>query len=365
MNNQVWQVSGEESGVRLDKWLAAAERLGSRARAFAAIERGKVFVNDEEQTAAKAGRRLQAGERVRLWMDRPGSAKLRAFTDRHVDGLHIVYEDDALLVINKPPGLLTVNLPAQPDEPSLVKLAAAYLKKQHKPAPQIIHRLDRDTSGLVVFAKSRAAREDLKAQFAARTPERVYWAVVYGCPAPAQGEWRDWLRWDEKGLAQRPARAGDEDASEAVCHYRVVERFAAAARAGAVTLIEVRLVTGKQNQIRAQAALRGHQLVGERRYLSDVAPPRPLSFARQALHALRLGFNHPRDRRPLTFEAPLPPDFAALLAQLRASAAPSRTSAPSASSASSSAQPTPASSTSSSPADTGPVSDSRLSYSRR
>jgi 23S rRNA pseudouridine1911/1915/1917 synthase len=313
MANQQWQVEAADAGVRLDKWLAAAGRLGSRSRAFEALERGKVFVGGAEQKAADAGRRLQPGETVRLWMDRPGSARRQSVNDRRVDGLHVVYEDDALLLINKPTGLLTVNLPAAPGEPSLVKLAAAHLRRLHKPAPHIVHRIDRDTSGLVVFAKSRAARENLKAQFAAREPERVYLAVVHGCPAPGEGEWRDWLRWDAKGLTQRAARAGDVEATEAVCRYRVVESFP---RAGAA-LVEVRLVTGRQNQIRAQAALHGHQLVGESKYLSAPAPPHPINFSRQALHALRLGLRHPQDGRPLVFEAPPPADLAALLARLR------------------------------------------------
>lgn len=324
MNNQEWQVKTEDADVRLDKWLADASRLGSRAKAFAAIERGKVFVDDAEQSAADAGRRLQPGERVRLWMDKPGSAKVQVFKDRRVDGLHVIYEDDALLVLNKPPGLLTVNLPGQPDETTLVKLVAAHLKKQHRGAPHIVHRIDRDTSGLVVFAKSHHAREKLKEQFAARTPERVYWAVVYGCPQPPQGVWRDWLWWDEKNLSQRPAREGDAEASEAICRYCVVERFARGRGNIVASLLEVRLVTGKQNQIRAQAAMRGHQLVGEKKYLATTAPSRPVHFGRQALHALRLGLKHPRDGRPLSFEAPLSPDFAALLAQLRSSAASTR-----------------------------------------
>src|SRR5262245_8193125 len=114
--NQQWQVGDDEVGVRLDKWLAAQGRLGSRSRALTAIERGKIFVNDVEQTSSDAARRVQAGETVRLWMDRPGSAQKRYF-ERRTSGLHLLYEDQSLLVINKPAGLLTVPLPAHPDEP--------------------------------------------------------------------------------------------------------------------------------------------------------------------------------------------------------------------------------------------------------
>ncbi|MGH9800063.1 MAG: hypothetical protein ACRD82_06840, partial [Blastocatellia bacterium] len=91
MNNQKWKVSAAEADVRLDKWLAAADRLGSRSRSLAAIEKGKIFVNDIEQSAADTGRRLVAGETVRLWMDRPGSSE-RRYSERHEAGLHIIYE---------------------------------------------------------------------------------------------------------------------------------------------------------------------------------------------------------------------------------------------------------------------------------
>src|SRR5262245_5835897 len=94
MSDQNWQVSKSESGLRLDKWLAAADRLGSRSKALSAIERGKVFVNDVEQTVAGAARRLQAGETVRLWMDRPGSAE-RRYAERRESGLHLLYEDSS------------------------------------------------------------------------------------------------------------------------------------------------------------------------------------------------------------------------------------------------------------------------------
>ena len=177
-NKQRWQVSEAEAGARLDKWLAAAERLGSRAKALAAIERGKVFVNDVEQAGADAGRRLQAGATIRLWMDHPGSAA-RRYSERHDAGLHLLYEDSSLLVVNKPAGLLTVPLPAAFDEVSLYDLVKHHLRSQSKREPLIVHRIDRDTSGLVVFAKTGTAQHQLKDQFERRTAERIYLAIVY------------------------------------------------------------------------------------------------------------------------------------------------------------------------------------------
>jgi 23S rRNA pseudouridine1911/1915/1917 synthase len=151
----------------------------------------------------------------------------------------------------------------------------------------------------------------LKDQFERRSAERVYLAVVYGRPKPERGTWRDFLKWDQDNLRQQRAERRDRNAKEAICHYRTIEKFPGA------TLIEVSLVTGKRNQIRVQAALRGHPLVGEKKYVYDPAPGHRIEFGRQALHAYRLGFEHPMNQKPLNFDAAPPDDFNALLAQLR------------------------------------------------
>jgi len=310
MSDQNWRVSESEAGLRLDKWLAAAERLGSRSKALSAIERGKVFVDDAEQTVIDAARRLQKGETVRLWMDRPGSAE-RRYAERRDSGLHLLYEDSSLLVINKPAGLLTVPLPSQPDEPSLLDQVKHHMRSHKKSAPLVVHRIDRDTSGIVIFAKTPEAQRNLKDQFERRRAERVYLAVVYGRPKPENGTWRDFLVWDQDGLRQQRAERRDRKAKEAICHYRTIEKFPGA------TLIEVSLVTGKRNQIRVQAGLRGHQLVGEKKYVYDPAPRHRIEFARQALHAHRLKFLHPINDRPMSFEVAPPDDFQELTYRLR------------------------------------------------
>jgi 23S rRNA pseudouridine1911/1915/1917 synthase len=312
MSNQNWRVSESEAGLRLDKWLAAAERLGSRSKALSAIERGKVFVDDAEQTVIDAARRLQKGETVRLWMDRPGSAE-RRYAERRESGLHLLYEDSSLLVINKTAGLLTVPLPSHPDEPSLLDQVKYHLRSHKKSAPLVVHRIDRDTSGIVIFAKTPEAQRNLKVQFERRKAERVYLAVIYGRPKPESGTWRDFLVWDQDGLRQQRAERRDKNAKEAVCHYQTLEKFREA------TLIEVSLVTGKRNQIRVQAGLRGHQLVGEKKYVYDPAPRHRIEFGRQALHAHRLKFLHPISDRPMSFEVAPPDDFQELLYRLRSS----------------------------------------------
>jgi 23S rRNA pseudouridine1911/1915/1917 synthase len=270
-----------------------------------------VFVNDREATPADAGRRLEAGDRVRVWMDRPGSAR-RRWGRSGADGeLRIVYQDSALIVVNKPPGVLTVPLPTGDHEPSVEEQLAVHLRTRGKRKPLVVHRIDRDTSGLVVFATRADAQGRLKDQFKRREPERVYLAVVYGHPSPASGTWRDRMTWDKADLIQKETHPRDPRGKDAVSDYRVVERFAAA------SLIEVRLRTGKRNQIRLQARLRGHTLVGEQRYVYGPADLRPIDFPRQALHAHRLAFRHPVTGELLSFEAALPSDMSDLVARLR------------------------------------------------
>jgi 23S rRNA pseudouridine1911/1915/1917 synthase len=307
-----WIVAPHEVGLRLDKFLAAAERLGSRGRAGAAIERGKVFVNDEEVVATGGARKLSAKDRVRVWMDRPGSSKRRPGAHRTGD-LNILYEDDDLIAVNKPPGLLAVPLERKEGADSVFDLIDRHLRSHRTRKPFIVHRIDRDTSGVVLFAKQSAAQADLKRQFLRHEPERVYQAVVYGHPSPATGAWRDTLVWDQRSLIQKGTHPRDPRGAEAISEYRTVERY------GDTSLIEVRLVTGKRNQIRIQARLRGHTLVGEKRYVFGPDELRPIDFPRQALHAARLTVNHPTLFRRMTFEAPLPDDMKQLIAELRRS----------------------------------------------
>jgi 23S rRNA pseudouridine1911/1915/1917 synthase len=307
--NRDWRIAADDADARLDKFLASAERLGSRARALAALERGKIFLNGRETGPEAAGVRLAAGDRVRIWMDRPGTSSARRRAVRDGD-LRILFEDEALLVVDKPAGILAVPLPRKPAE-SIVSLLADHFRSRGKHRPLVVHRIDRDTSGLVVFVKDARSQAALKAQFLRREPERVYWAVVYGHPEPPRGTWRDHLVWDTKALIQKAARPGDPGASEAISDYRVIESFRDA------SLLEVRLRTGRRNQIRLQARLRGHTLVGERRYVDASESARRVPFERQALHARQLSFMHPVDGRRLTFDAPPPPDFLSLLERLR------------------------------------------------
>lgn len=310
MAESEWIAEAGDVGLRLDKFLAAPGRLGSRARAVAVLERGKVYINGTEAQAPDAARRVAAGDVVRLWMDRPGSAKRRPRTGLSGE-LDVVFEDDDLLVVSKPAGILAVPLERKADAPSVYEQIEDRFRSHGKRRPFIVHRIDQDTSGLVVFAKGPAAQQRLKVQFARREPERLYLAVVYGHPNPPSGTWRDMLVWDSKALIQKETHPHDPRGMEAISEYRVLESFPEA------SLIEVRLRTGRRNQIRIQARLRGHTLVGEERYVYGPDSLRPIRFGRQALHAYRLQFEHPADGRTINLEAPPPPDFEDLLARLR------------------------------------------------
>jgi 23S rRNA pseudouridine1911/1915/1917 synthase len=307
-----WRVTAETAGIRLDKFLAALDRLGSRSRVVTALDKGQVFLNEQEITRAHAGSLLRPGDDVRLWRDRPGSAT-RRHVAREAGDVVVLHDDAALLVVNKPAGLLSVPLERQSDAGSVYDHLETYMRSHGKRKPLVVHRIDRDTSGLVVFAKTRRAQDALKDQFRRHEVERVYLVVVYGCPVPSEGTWSDHLVWDMKALIQKETSANDPRAKLAVSHYRVLEEYES------TCLLEVELETGKRNQIRLQARLRGHTLVGERRYVYGPESLRPESFGRQALHAHRLSFRHPVDDGVLTFEAPLPVDMKKLLARLRRS----------------------------------------------
>jgi 23S rRNA pseudouridine1911/1915/1917 synthase len=297
--------------VRLDKFLAAADRLVSRSRAIAAIERGKIFLNGSEATPADAARKLVAGDALRYWEDRPGSSRRQTVRAARHGELAIVYEDEAMVVVNKPPGLLAVPLPQKSGAGSVQDALVVHFRSKGKRRPLVVHRIDRDTSGLVVFAKHTEAQSRLKDQFRRREPERIYLAFVYGEPSPAAGSWSDTLVWDDRAVIQKETHRQDPRGKEAVSNYRTLEGF------GDAALLEVSLVTGRRNQIRLQARLHGHTLIGERRYIYGPDVIRPVDFPRQALHAFQLRLLHPSSGERLAFEAPVPQDLLDLLSYLR------------------------------------------------
>jgi 23S rRNA pseudouridine1911/1915/1917 synthase len=309
--SDTWVVDAADEGLRLDKYLAADRRLGSRGRAADALERGKVFLNEREATPIDAAHRLEAGDTVRLWMDRPGSSRKLTQRPPRRGELPIVYEDDAFIVVNKPAGLLTVPLPRREDAPSVELALVDHMRSRSRRRPLVVHRIDRDTSGLVMFATRADAQARLKDQFRRHEAVRVYLAIVYGTPSPRRGLWRDHLVWDQESLIQKETHPRDPRGSEASSEYEVLEEL------DGTSLVQISLITGRRNQIRLQARLRGHMLVGEQRYVFGPQDIRSIEFPRQALHAWRLGIVHPFTGQHMQFEAPLPSDMEGLVDQLR------------------------------------------------
>ena len=219
--------------------------------------------------------------------------------------LRLVHEDDALLVIEKPPGLLTIGTEHE-RERTAYRLVWAYLKGARPPRrPFIVHRLDRETSGLLVIAKTPEAQARLQGQFAAGNAERRYVAIVEGVVTTDEGTLRDVLV-EERSLRVRPADPSrppprGRRARIAITRYRVLERRTD------VTRVALRLGTGRRHQIRVQLAKLGHPVVGDSRHGVRRDP-----LHRLCLHATRLGFRHPDTGAPVEFDSAPPAEFASL-----------------------------------------------------
>jgi 23S rRNA pseudouridine1911/1915/1917 synthase len=209
--------------------------------------------------------------------------------------LRLVHEDDDILVVDKPSGLLTIASESE-RERTAYRLLRDWVASRGPRGSKlfVVHRLDRETSGLIVFAKSAAAKQHLQAQFAARTAERIYLALAEGIVHQDEGSLVGRLVEDGALRVRVAARGGGK---EAITRYRVLERRRAA------TLLELTLVTGRRAQIRVQLAAAGHPIAGDAQYGGRTDPMRRL-----ALHATRLAFAHPRGGR-VSFDSPPPPAF--------------------------------------------------------
>ncbi len=242
--------------------------------------------------------------------------------------LSVVYEDKDLIVIDKPAGLVVHPAAGNPDG-TLVNALIAHCGKLSiggEARPGIVHRLDKDTSGLLVAAKTERAMASLAKQFANHTIERAYNAVVWGAPRDSSGLIESQIgrsQFDRKRMAV--LRSGGKSART---RYKVLEKFGPVERPFA-SLIECRLETGRTHQIRVHLTHLGHPLIGDPAYGRARTPPRGKSdaevaaftlaadFPRQALHAFVLGFQHPGLHKTMRFESPWPADFAELVTALR------------------------------------------------
>jgi len=295
-----------EAGATVQRFLH--DRLAvSNAEAKGLIASGCVTRN--RRTVAKPDERLRAGDRIEVAAQSDRNYRSIPKPPRGGEGWRVVHEDDDLVVVDKDPGLLTVPT-ATPVGDSLEELLlASYKKRGHKkPELHVVHRIDRYTSGLVVFARHAQAARELKRQFAERTPDRIYLAVAGGDVAPANGRLVHTLEEHPKSLKVHVVASSDVGRGASL-RYRVVERFPHA------TVLEVTLETGRRNQIRVQFAATGHPIVG------DVSYGQPSALIpRVALHAHRLAFDAPRGRKRLRFESPVPSDIKRLIAKLKSGA---------------------------------------------
>jgi 23S rRNA pseudouridine1911/1915/1917 synthase len=301
-------IAPDLAGERLDQVLAGLLTDFSRSRIQGWIEAGQVRVDGMR---VKPRTRVVGGEQVDILAQLP---EVTAFTPEPMP-LCVVYEDEELLVIDKPAGLVVHPAAGNWSGTLLNGLLHYDARLSALPRCGIVHRLDKDTSGLLVVARTAAAHKSLVAQLSARSVSREYRALVFGTVV-AGG------RVDApigRHPVRRTAMAVVSNGKPAVTDYRVIGRHPAA------TLLAVRLQTGRTHQIRVHMAHIGHALVGDPVYGSSrlramAGAPALANFPRQALHAVRLGLVHPRTDEALDFEVPLAADLAALLSTLGVSA---------------------------------------------
>ena len=290
-------VPAEDSGKRLDVLVGALPEVGSRSQAASLIAAGAVTV--EGATAAKS-RLLSAGERITVKLPSQAPPDVASYAT-----VPVVYEDEWLLVVNKPAGM-TVHPSHGHSEGTMVQALSGHgLAGGEDFRPGVVHRLDKDTSGLLVVAKSVEAHRRLVALIRRRAVDRRYLALVRGSFATDSGT-------IEAPVGRDPVRrtsmsVGGLAAREATTHFRVLERL------DDLTLVEARLETGRTHQIRVHFSAIGHPVAGDPLY----SRRDQLGIGRQFLHSYRLEFLHPFTGEDLRFDAPLPDDLQAVLDRLR------------------------------------------------
>ncbi len=308
--------------LRVDKFLVARMEKSSRNRIQQAADAGCILVNGK---AVKSNYRVKPLDVVSIVMDRPRYELEIIAEDIPLD---IVYEDDHLLVVNKPAGLVVH--PGHGNYHGTLVNALAYHFRENPdydvndPRLGLVHRIDKDTSGLLVVAKTPNAKTALGKQFFDKTTQREYVAVVWGIPTPAVGRIEGHIGRSLKDRLQMAVFPSGDYGKHAVTHYEVIEKL------GYVSVVKCRLETGRTHQIRVHMKHIGHPLLCDARYGGDEILRGTTSakykqfvnncFAlcpRQALHARTLGFVHPETGEKMFFSAPIPPDMVAMIEKWR------------------------------------------------
>lgn len=310
-------IADAQAGMRLDRALADLLPDLSRERIKALILEGHVLLGGTA-AARNPSAKVVVGQAFSITPPVPVAAEAIA----QDIPLVIVHEDAHLIVIEKPAGLV-VHPAAGNLDGTLVNALLHHCHGQLSgiggvARPGIVHRIDKDTSGLLVVAKSDQAHEGLAQQFKAHSIDRLYAAIVHGIPVPGAGTIDQWIGRsdaDRKKMAVHREGRG----KHAITHYRTVDRLMTE-RLGNAALMECRLETGRTHQVRVHMAHIGHPLIGDPVYGREKKGFKTiletLGFKRQALHAKRLGFIHPVTEKPLHFDSPLPADMQELLSEL-------------------------------------------------
>lgn len=314
---------GQES-VRIDKYLSEHLQHSSRNRIQKAADAGSIRVNDKP---VKSNYKVRPGDVITLMLDQPRHDTTIQPEEIPLD---VVYEDDQLMVIDKPAGLV-VHPGVGNFHGTLVNAIAWHLRNlpsydPNDPEVGLVHRIDKDTSGLLVVAKTPEAKSDLGLQFFNKTTHRSYNALVWANFVEEEGRIEGNIARDPKDRLRMTVLPPDSELGKpAVTHYRVMERF------GYVTLVECILETGRTHQIRAHMRHIGHPLFGDERYggMEILRGERSSTYKayiqncfklcpRQALHARTLGFVHPVTKQQMDFTSPWPSDMEQLIAKWRA-----------------------------------------------
>ncbi|HBI14321.1 MAG TPA: RluA family pseudouridine synthase [Desulfobulbaceae bacterium] len=297
-------VTPDEAGLRLDHFLVQRLADYSRSALRKLIRDGLVTMDGE---ACKAGCRLRSGDGVEVVIPSPPPSEL---IPEQID-FRVLHEDDSLLVLVKPPGLVVH--PAAGHRQGTLAHGLLYhcasLPGTKEQRPGIVHRLDKDTSGVMLVAKTETALRQLTADFQSRNIRKTYHAVLLHCPAADRGRVVAAIGRHPVQRKKMAIRAGGRHA--ATC-WRVVERYP-----NGMGLMELDLETGRTHQIRVHMASLGCPVAGDDLYGGRVPPACGLEITRQLLHASTLGIFHPVSREPLEFAAPLWPDMMAIVEQLR------------------------------------------------
>lgn len=310
----------QHAGQRVDRFLAEALSTVSRSRIKTLIEEERL--RSDSGVVRQPAEPVKAGEVYVLDMPEPVTAK----PEPQAIAFTILHEDADLIVLDKPAGLVVHPAPGNPDG-TLVNALLAHCGQDFsgigaEKRPGIVHRLDKDTSGVMVVAKTQLASDALTQVFARREIERSYLALCWGVPSPAQGDIEGAIGRDPRDRKRMAVTA--RGGKPALTHYRMLNSWDAR-----LTLLECRLATGRTHQIRVHLSARGNPLIGDPLYVRRVPAVaktlpvslrnRLLDFPRQALHAATLGFRHPRTGSTMNFSAPMPLDLSTLLQDIERS----------------------------------------------